>query len=167
MPDDSPSDSQDRVRITYPQMTSDGVVVDSELPLKMLFVGDYTGSDSREAGGGPRPEDRGPIKVDRGNLAHVLAAHEPELTLPVADPLSGDPAALRPVTLRFRSLADFGPDAVATQAPPLRRMLDLRDALTALKGPRGDLAAFRKRLAMIFPDAAERARILASLGLGD
>lgn len=163
MPDDPPSDSQDRVRITYPQMTRDGVA-EVELPLKMLFVGDYTGSESREAGG-TRPDDRGPVKVDKGNLAQVLAAHEPELTLLGADPLSNDPEALRPVTLRFRSLADFGPDAVAMQAPPLRRMVELRQALTALKGPRGDLATFRAQLAAILPDAADRARILAALGL--
>jgi type VI secretion system protein ImpB len=66
--------------------------------------------------------------------------------------------------LVFRSLTDFGPDAIAEQIPETRRLLAVRDALTTLK-ERGDLAAFRGALGELVEDPAARARLLSTLGL--
>jgi type VI secretion system protein ImpB len=122
-----------------------------ELPLRILFVGDFMGKDDRPV------EDRLPVRVDRDTFGKVLAAHGPRLDLTVAG------AGVR-AQLAFRSLADFGPDSIAEQIPETRRMLELRDALTALKAA-GDIDAFRAALPDLVPDEVARAQLLSSLGL--
>ena len=58
---------QERVNITYKPATG-GAQAEVELPLKMLFMGDYTGRTD------PRPiEDRKPINIDKDNFTQVLA----------------------------------------------------------------------------------------------
>jgi type VI secretion system protein ImpB len=131
---------------------------ETELPLRMLFVGDYIGRDERPV------DERLPIRVDRDNFAKVLAAHAPRLDLVVSSARSvGDGTGVR-ATLTFRELADFGPDAVAGQIPEVARLLAVRDALTDFKSS-GDIAAFRGRLDKLLEDGPARARLLAALGL--
>ncbi len=120
-----------------------------ELPLRLLFVGNFMGEDTRPL------EDRMPVRVSRDSLPGVLAAHAPHLDLTVAGVRA---------QLAFKTLADFGPDAVAAQIPELRRKLALRDALTALKAS-GDVEAFRASLPGLLPEPAARAQLLADLGL--
>src|SRR5512142_1960029 len=120
---------QERVNITYKPATGDAKE-EVELPLKMLFLGDYTGRPD------PRPlEDRKPINVDKDNFQQVLAEQNLGVTVAVPDRLSGDENANINVSLKFRKLSDFGPDAVVEQVPELKRLMELRLALTALKGP--------------------------------
>ena len=58
---------QERVNITYKPATGNAQE-EVELPLKMLFLGDYTGRHD------PRPlEERKPINVDKDNFQQVLA----------------------------------------------------------------------------------------------
>ncbi len=85
-----------------------------ELPLRMLFVGDYMGRDDRAT------EDRIPIRVDRDSFTKVLAAHGPRLDLIVSSSEAEDGSAIR-ASLVFRSLQDFGPDAIAEQIPEVSR----------------------------------------------
>jgi type VI secretion system protein ImpB len=125
-----------------------------ELPLRMLFVGDYMGRDERTR------DDRIPVRIDKDTFSKVLAAHAPSLDLVVP---SAAGSAVR-ASLTFRRLSDFGPDAVADQIPETKRLLALRDALTTLKQT-GDVAAFRKSLGEILPDASARQRLLSTLGL--
>jgi type VI secretion system protein ImpB len=129
---------------------------DVELPLRLLFVGNYMGKDVRPI------EDRVPVRIDRESFGKVLAAHAPQLELVVSP--AGAAAAIR-ASLTFQSLSDFGPDAIARQIPETARLLDVRDALTELKKTR-DEATFRARLEALLPDAAERARLLDRIGLG-
>jgi type VI secretion system protein ImpB len=130
-----------------------------ELPLRMLFVGDYMGHDERPI------EDRLPVRIDRGNFAKVLSAHSPRLDLVVTGPATaaGEEKAVR-ASLTFRELADFAPDAVAAQIPEVARLLAVRDALTALKNT-GDVLVFRGRMDSLLEEGP-RARVLTALGLG-
>ena len=127
-----------------------------ELPLRMLFVGDFMGHDERPV------EDRVPVRIDRDTFGKVLAAHAPSLDLTVT---SAEARTVR-APLVFRSLTDFGPDAIAEQIPETRRLLAVRDALTTLKES-GDVAAFRRTVGELLVDPAARARLLSTLGLAD
>ncbi|MGH7293816.1 MAG: type VI secretion system contractile sheath small subunit, partial [Polyangiaceae bacterium] len=105
-------------------------------------------------------EERLPVRFDRDTFGKVLAAHAPRLDVTVT---SADAHTVR-ATLGFRSLADFGPDAIAEQIPEVQRLLSVRDALTDLKST-GDVGAFRAALGALSLGPAEHARLLASLGL--
>src|ERR1700722_18579298 len=141
---------QERVNITYKPSTGNAQE-EVELPLKMLFIGDYTGRAD------PRPlEERKPINVDKDNFQQVLAEQNLGVTMQVPDMLSGEKGSELPVTLRFKKLSDFGPDAVAEQVPELKTLLEVRAALTALKGPLGNVPAFRKKMAALLADGASR-----------
>jgi type VI secretion system protein ImpB len=132
---------------------------ETELPLRMLFVGDYLGRDDRAL------EDRVPIGLDRDTFAKVLAAHAPRLDIVVTSAAASEEESALRVSLTFRRLSDFGPGGVAGQIPQTNRLLAVRDALTALKTT-GDVETFRRRIEELLVDAPARARLLASLGLG-
>lgn len=152
---------QERVNITYKPATGDAQE-EVELPLKMLFIGDYTGRAD------PRPvEDRKPINVDKDNFEEVLRNQDLGLTLSVPDRLSGEEGASLAVNLKFRKLADFGPDSIAQQVPELKRLMELRSALTSLKGPLGNVPAFRKKIQAILDDEGSREKLMKELGLGE
>ena len=129
----------------------------TELPLKLLFVGDFMGKDDRPV------EDRAPVRVDRDSFAKVLAGHSPRLDLTVTSARADDAPSLR-VSLAFRSMADFGPDAVAQQIPEVARLLAARELMTELKAT-GDVGTFLQKLGERVEDAELRARVLSALGL--
>jgi len=152
---------QERVNITYKPATGDAQE-EVELPLKMLFVGDYTGKED------PRPlEDRKPINVDKDNFAQVLAEQKLSTTISVPDRMSGEEDASLTVNLRFKKLSDFGPDSLVQQVPELARLMELRQALTALKGPLGNVPAFRRKIQALLEDKDSRAKLLQELGLSE
>jgi type VI secretion system protein ImpB len=150
---------QERVNITYKSSVG-GAQQDVELPLKMLFIGDYTGKPD------PRPlEERKPINVDKDNFQQVLAEQNLSVQLQVPNQLSGEPGGQMAVTLQFKKLSDFGPDAIVEQVPELQKLMELRNALTALKGPLGNVPAFRRKIQSLLQDVAARERLLSELGL--
>jgi type VI secretion system protein ImpB len=152
---------QERVNITYKPATGDAQS-EVELPLKMLFVGDYTGkTDDRQV------EDRKPINVDKDNFNQVLAEHNVGVQLTVPNRVTGAEGAEIAVDLKFRTINDFSPDAVAAQIPALKQLLELRQALTALKGPLGNVPAFRKKLQAIVGDTAAREKLMRELGIDE
>ena len=159
MPHDGSVAPKERVNITYRPATG-GMPEDVELPFKMLMVGDFRGAvDER------RLEERHPIHVDKENFARVLEEQSLSLDLMVRDCLSGDEGEEKTMCLQFRSLADFGPEGIAEQVPELRSLLELRKALVALKGPLGNLPAFRRKIQALLADENRRGELAAELSL--
>ena len=69
------------------------------------------------------------------------------------------------VNLKISSLADLSPDNIASQVPEMRKMLELREALVALRGPMGNIPAFRAQLQALLDDEKSREQLIAELGL--
>ena len=67
--------------------------------------------------------------------------------------------------LKFESIKDFDPVALANQVPELRKLVELRTALSALKGPLGNFPAFRKRLQSLLGDEKAREVLRQELGI--
>jgi len=132
---------KERVNITYKPATGNAKE-EVELPLKMLMLGDYTMRPD------PTPlEDRKPINVDKDNFSKVMSEQKLALNFAVKDKLSDGPEeAELNVNLKFRRLSDMEPEAIANQVPELKKLLELRAALTALKGPLGNEKAFRNKI---------------------
>lgn len=149
---------QERVNITY-QSSIGNAQQEVELPLKMLFVGDFTGREDA------RPlEERKPINVDEDNFQQVLAEQNLAITMQVPNKLSDEGGEL-PVTLKLRKLSDFGPDAIVEQVAELKKLMELRLALTSLKGPLGNVPAFRRKIQALLQEDGSRAKLLEELGL--
>lgn len=152
---------KERVNITYKPATGDRQA-EVELPLKMLFIGDYTG----RADDTPL-ENRRPVNIDKDNFQQVLGEHNISISVSVQNVLTDDADAPDlPVNLKIKKLADFGPDAVAEQIPEVKRLLELREALTALKAPLGNVPAFRKKLQSLLGDANAREKLMNEIGIG-
>lgn len=152
---------KERVNITYKPATGDAKE-EVELPLKMLVCGDYTGKEDERS-----VEDRKPINVDKDNFNDVLKGMELSLNISVDDKISGNKDEQIPVDLRFENINDFDPDAIIEQVPQLKQLLELRNALKALKGPLGNVPAFRKKIESIVSDPGTKEQILKELGIKD
>lgn len=152
---------RERVNIVYRPATGDAKE-EVELPLKLLVMGDFTGKpDDRSL------EDREPINLDKDNFDEVLKAQGVGINLTVPNKLSGEPDDEMSVSLKFESMKDFGPEAVARNTPELNRLLELREALGALKGPLSNLPDFRKKIQELVKDDAAREKLLKELGVED
>jgi type VI secretion system protein ImpB len=150
---------KERVNIVYKPATEGAEEV--ELPLKILAMGDYTGRKDDRA-----LEDRKPINVDKDNFNEVMEKHELGVDMNVPDKLSGSEGELA-VSLKFKNLKDFTPEGVAGQVPELKKLLELRAALTALKGPLGNRPAFRKQMQDLLDNDASRKKLMEELGMGE
>ena len=150
---------KERVNITYKAATGDAQE-ETELPLKILMVGDYTSRHDDTP-----LEERKPINIDKDNFDEVLAKQNLEANINVPNKLTDEPDAEMALNLKFRSLKDFGPEGIVNQVPELRKLLELRQALTALKGPLGNIPAFRKKIQALLGDSDQRGKLMQELGL--
>lgn len=130
-----------------------------ELPQKTVVLGDFTGrADDTPMG------EREAIQVDKNNFTDVLREMNLEKVLEVKDQLREDePDATMRVKLNFATMEDFSPDAIVQQVPELKTLVELREALTALKGPLGNMPAFRKALGELVADPESRKALLSEI----
>ncbi len=150
---------KERVNIVYRPATGDAQQ-EVELPLKVLVMGDFTmREDSTPL------EDRKPVNINKDNYNDVLKAHDVKLSTVVDNKLSDEPDAKMTVDLDFKSIRDFEPDAVIKKVPELAQLVELREALKALKGPLGNVPEFRKKIQDMVKDEGARDRLLKELGI--
>lgn len=147
---------KERINISYHQAGKDQEQV--ELPLKILVLGNYGGDPSTEF-----LEDRKPISVNKDNFSSVMRQSNLKLSIQVPDRIHDQSDGELTATLNFSELADFGPESIVEQCPELSQLMQLRDALTALKGPMGNLPQFRRRLRDIVGDPKSRQALLGEL----
>lgn len=150
---------KERINIKYVPATGDQQA-EVELPLKLLITGDFKGHGELSA-----LEDRPSIRIDKDTFNEVLTKAEVALDMAVPSVLNNEHDADLHVQLQFKNINDFGPDAVARQVPELNKLLELRDALVALKGPMGNVPAFRKHLQTLLTDETARQRLASELNL--
>jgi type VI secretion system protein ImpB len=151
---------KERINVTFKPAIG-GAQEEIELPLKLLAIGDYTlRKDERKL------EERKPISIDKMTFDDVLAKQALSLTLSVPNRLQeatdGEELA---VQLKVKTMKDFNPASLVEQVPELRKLMELRDALVALKGPLGNAPAFRKAIEGVLANDESRGRVLGELGL--
>lgn len=150
---------KERVNIVYRPATGDAQE-EVELPLKLLVLGDFTlQQDDRMV------EDREPISIDKDNFNDVLKGQGLELNLTVPNKLVDKDGEETSVNLKFQSLKDFEPDAIVRNIPELAKLMELRDALKALKGPLANVPEFRKKVQELIKDPGTREKLLKELGI--
>ncbi|WP_213908536.1 type VI secretion system contractile sheath small subunit [Stutzerimonas nitrititolerans] len=151
---------KERINVTFKPATGNAQE-EIELPLKLMVLGDFTQrADDRKI------EERKPISIDKNSFDEVLAKQELSLSLGVPNRLNDE--ALdedMAVQLKINSMKDFNPASLVEQVPELKKLMELRDALVALKGPLGNAPAFRKAIESVLSDDDSRERVLGELGL--
>lgn len=150
---------KERVNIVYRPATGDAQE-EVELPLKLMVLGDFTlRADDRIL------EDRTPVNIDKDTFNDVMRSQNLGITVNVPNKLTDEPDAQMSVDLKFDTLKDFEPDAIVQKVPELAKMMELREALKALKGPLSNVPAFRKKLQELVGDEEARAKVLQELGI--
>jgi len=148
-----------KVRAPRVQMTYDVEIGDAkenkELPFVVGVLGDF-GSDAD--GAKKRLKDRRFVNVDADNFDEVLDGVAPTATFRVQNHLSGEGGEFA-VSLQFRQMADFRPEAVARQVAPLQGLLEARNKLADLRNK----LAGNDRLEDILSDVLTNTEKLASL----
>lgn len=150
---------KERINISYKSSTG-GASEDVELPLKMLVVDDFTGKENDEI-----IEDRDPININKDNFNDVIKSHNLSMNFSVPNRLQENSDEDMDVDLKINSMKDFSPAQVAEQIPELASLMELRRALQALKGPLGNVPAFRKTIQAILENDETRAQVMKELGL--
>ncbi|HED2702321.1 TPA: type VI secretion system contractile sheath small subunit [Klebsiella oxytoca] len=129
----------------------------SELPLKLLAVGDFSnGKEQRSL------SERNKININKNNFDSVMAELLPTVDLLVENILSGE-ARIENIKLNFGSVKDFEPEQVARNIPSLRALISMRNLLRDLKSNLLDNVEFRRELEKIMKDPAMSSELRAEL----
>jgi len=151
---------KERINVTFKPAIGDAQE-EIELPLKLLVLGDFIQrADDRKL------EARKAISVDKNNFDDVLAKQDLRLSLSVPNRLRDESETEElAIEVRVNAMTDFNPASLVEQIPELSKLMELRDALMALKGPLGNAPAFRKAIENVLGDKTSRDRVLGELGL--
>ena len=152
---------KERVNIVYKPATGDAQE-EIELPLKLIMMGDYT----LQADDTPL-EDRKPINIDKDNFNDVMRNQNLSLALNVPNRLTEEEGEEMALQLKLETLKDFDPEQIVDQIPELATLLELRQALSSLKGPLGNVPAFRRLVQSILADDAAREKLLKELNIDE
>ena len=151
---------KERINIKYVPATGDQQA-EVELPLRLMVVGDFKGE------GEALPlEEREAVRIDKSTFNSVMAKADLKVKVNVDDHLSdsADEDASIPVDLGFSTLQDFAPDQIVRNVPELNKLLELREALVALKGPLGNVPSFRLKIQKLLEDEKSREALAGELG---
>lgn len=151
---------KERINVTFKPSSGDGLD-ELELPLKLMMMGDYTlKADDRKI------EDRKAININKNNFNEVLEKHNLNLELQVPNRLTDETTDEElAIKLQFQSMKDFDPASLVQQVPEMKALMELRDALVALKGPLGNVPSFRKAIEEVLTNQESRDKVLAELGM--
>jgi type VI secretion system protein ImpB len=142
-----------RVHITYDVEIGDAIEK-REIPFVVGVMADLSGQPEKPL---PPLKNRKFVNIDKDNFDEVLEKVNPRLKFAVENRLSEDDSRLG-VELRFKSMADFEPAAVASQIPSLRKLLEARNALNNLRSSMND------KLELIIQDVIQNNDALQRLG---
>jgi type VI secretion system protein ImpB len=149
--------AEPRVNLSY--KSSSGSEEETELPFKVLIMGNFTHSED------PVPlNDREPLSVTNDNLNAVMEAMSPSLKIMVEKPSPGEEEPERiPVSLKFKSLSDFEPKMLLKNIEPFRKVMDLRKALLRARKALAANPILGRELNLVLKDPKLRERLLKEL----
>jgi type VI secretion system protein ImpB len=150
---------KERINVTY-KPASGGASEEVEIPYKMMILGDFNPDEEFAT-----VEDKKPINVNKSNFNDVLQKQNISLNIAVDNKLTEEDDATLEATINFTSMKDFSPENIVEQVDELKKLQDLRESLMSLKGPLGNIPAFRKAIAGAIENPEEAAKLLAELGI--
>ena len=150
---------KERINISYKPAVGnakEGV----ELPFKLLVLGDFTQRETDSP-----LEEKELLSLNNHNFSNVMSSLDLKLEFSVENKMSSQESDAINISLDINSLSDFEPDSIIDKVDELKAVLELRDALKALKGPIGNSPQMRKQIRQILDDDASRTVLKRELGL--
>lgn len=150
---------KERINVTYKPATGD-VQEDVEIPYKMTILGEYNPNEEKVP-----VEEKRAIKIDKNNFNDVLKAQNLSVNFNVDNKLIDEDDASLNVNLKINSVKDFSPEKIVENVPEMKVLMQLRQSLMALKGPLGNVPAFRKAIEEAISNKEERDKLMSELSL--
>ncbi|WP_200945771.1 type VI secretion system contractile sheath small subunit [Burkholderia sp. Leaf177] len=146
-----------KTRISISVDSHVGASARTELPLKLLVLGDFSAGRAIES-----LAERKKIDVNKTNFDAVLGKLNPQIIVELASK-NEDENRASSVMLNFRTMDDFEPDHVAEQIPELQRLLAMRILLSDFKVKCLGNDTFRNQLELILKNPSLVSSLKAGL----
>lgn len=148
---------KERINVTFKPATG-GANEEIELPLKVMVVGDFLQRQDE------RPmAERKPVSINTSNFTDVMSKQDLKLELTVPNVLQEESKEDISISLSFESMRDFEPGNLVEQIPSTNKLMRIREALSALKGPMGNMPAFRSAIEGVLKDPKQRDEVIKEL----
>jgi type VI secretion system protein ImpB len=151
---------KERINVTYKPATGD-MTEEIEIPYKITLLGEYNPNEEKKP-----VEEKKVVKIDKNNFNDVLKAQNLSVSFNVDNKLTQEEDSSLNVDLKINSIKDFSPEKIVENIPELKVLMQLRQSLMALKGPLGNVPAFRKAIEDAISNKEERDKLMNELNLG-
>ncbi|PHO08844.1 type VI secretion system contractile sheath small subunit [Malaciobacter canalis] len=151
---------KERINVTYKPATGD-MTEEIEIPYKITLLGEYNPNEEKKP-----VEEKKVVKIDKNNFNDVLKAQNLSVSFNVDNKLTKEEDSSLNVDLKINSIKDFSPEKIVENIPELKVLMQLRQSLMALKGPLGNVPAFRKAIEDAISNKEERDKLMNELNLG-
>ena len=152
---------KERINVTYKPATGDNTA-EVEIPYKLTILGEFNPDEEAKS-----VEEKKVISVNKNNFNDVLKHQDLSLNFSVDNKLTDEEGSSLNVSLNLNSMKDFSPENIVENVSEMKKLMDLRQSLISLKGPLGNVPAFRKAIEAAISDETEREKLLGELSLAD
>jgi type VI secretion system protein ImpB len=150
---------KERVNISYKPAVGDANA-QIELPMKVLVLSQFASeADDRVM------EDRDIVNVNKNNFDEVMASMNLNVSFIVQNKMSDNEDEEININLSPKSLKDFTPDRLVETIPELKKVIELRNALKALKGPLGNVPKMRRTIQNMLTNEDQRKQLIKEVGV--
>ncbi|WP_457745779.1 type VI secretion system contractile sheath small subunit [Sulfurimonas sp.] len=150
---------KERINVTYKPATGDQSA-EIEIPYKITVLGEFNPDEEAKP-----VEDKKVININKNNFNEVLKHQGLTLNFGVDNKLTDEEGASLNVSLKLDTMKDFSPESIVESVDEMKKLMELRQSLIALKGPLGNVPAFRKAIESAISDEDERKKLLDELTL--
>lgn len=152
---------KERINVTYKPATGDQSA-EVEIPYKLTILGEFNPDEEAKP-----VEDKKVISVNKNNFNDVLKHQNLSLSFSVDNKLTDEEGGSLNVSLDLNSMKDFSPESIVDNVDEMKKLMALRQSLISLKGPLGNVPAFRKAIESAIADETERDKLLQELSLAE
>jgi type VI secretion system protein ImpB len=150
---------KERINVTYKPATGDQSA-EIEIPYKLTVLGEFNPNEESKP-----VEDKKVININKNNFNDVLKHQNLSLSFSVDNKLIDEEGASLNVNLNINNMKDFSPENIVENVDEIKKLMELRQSLVALKGPLGNIPAFRKAIESTISDEQEREKLLNELNI--
>lgn len=147
---------KERINVTYKPATGDENA-EIEIPYKVMVLGEFNPNEEKKP-----VEQKKAINVNKQNFNDVLKNQNLSVEFAVPNRLSDDGSDMT-IKLKLDGMKDFSPENIVENVAEMKKLMELRQSLIALKGPLGNVPAFRKAIENAISDPLEREKLLFDL----